>query len=235
MEDQTSQINSKYERFYAQRSSQNVYPTEFVVRTFLADYPGLDFPKPVSGNRILDVGFGDGRNTTFLCDQGLDVSGIEITPGIVNQTRDRLVKLGYSADLRVGRNSNIPFESDYFDFILSCHCCYYCDDGETLYDNLAEYARVLKEGGWFVASVADKSSYIFNDADELEDGSLVVNRDPYENRNGYRLHGFSDAREIEEYFSRYFTKFSLGHANNDYYGIQERLFWVVCQKWSEHD
>ena len=39
-------INSKYERFYACRKRPKVYPTEFVVRSFLADYPDLKFVKP---------------------------------------------------------------------------------------------------------------------------------------------------------------------------------------------
>jgi len=230
MEEQTSNIDSSYEKYYAKRTGLKVYPTEFVVRTFLATYPGLSFKKTVAGDRVLDIGFGDGRNTGFLCDLGLDVSGIEITQGIVDQTRDRLGRLGHTADLRVGRNSAIPFENDYFDCLLSCHCCYYCDEGETLADNLAEYARVLKKGGYLVASVADKSSYIFKDADVLADGALVIKADPYGNRNGYRLHGFSTPHEIENYFSGHFENFSFGHANNDYYGINERVFWVVCQK-----
>lgn len=141
------QINSSYERFYAERSGLRVYPTEFVVRTFLANYPNLKYLKPVSGDRVLDIAFGDGRNTVFLCDQGYVVSGIEITEGIVSQTIERLEKLGYQADLRVGRNSKIPFEDRYFNHVLACHCCYYCDEGESFADNMNEYARVLKPGG----------------------------------------------------------------------------------------
>ena len=223
-------INSNYEQFYAARASARVYPTEFVVRTFLARYPGLKFDKPQPGQRILDVAFGDGRNTVFLCEQGLAVSGIEITQGIVDQTAARLEKLGHSADLRVGRNSSIPFDDGHFDYILACHCCYYCDENETFADNLAEYARVLKPGGYLVASVADRNSYIFQNAEELADGSLRVQADPYGNRNGYRLHAFREQQALEAYMSPLFTRFSFGHANNDYYGITERVFWVVCQK-----
>jgi ubiquinone/menaquinone biosynthesis C-methylase UbiE len=157
-------IDARYEAFYATKTRLNVYPTEFVVRTFLAQYPGLTFKKPLKGDRVLDVAFGDGRNTAFLCDLGLAVSGIEITQRIVDQTRDRLSTLGHSADLRVGRNSHIPFEDECFDYMLACHCCYYCDPGDTLENNLAEYARVIKRGGYLVASVAAKSSYIFKDA-----------------------------------------------------------------------
>lgn len=223
-------INTSYEQFYAQRAGLRVYPTEFVVRTFLANYPGLTFHKPVAGDRVLDIAFGDGRNTVFLCEQGYAVSGIEITEGIVRQTSERLTKLGHKADLRVGRNSSIPFYDNYFDHVLACHCCYYCDEGESFADNMKEYYRVMKPGGWLVASVACRESYIFKDALPLEDGSLRIHADPYGNRDGYRLHAFSSKDQIATFLSPWFENYSFGFANNDYYGVSERLFWVVCQK-----
>ncbi|WP_341743799.1 class I SAM-dependent methyltransferase [Azonexus hydrophilus] len=223
-------IDHSYERFYAQRNGLRVYPTEFVVRTFLAKYPKLNFRKPVADDRVLDIAFGDGRNTVFLCDQGYAVSGIEITEGIVSQTGERLEKLGHQADLRVGRNSKMPYENDYFDYLLACHCCYYCDEGETFADNMKEYARVMKPGAWLVASVASRESYIFKDAITLEDGSLRIQADPYGNRDGYRLHAFTSKDEIEAYLSPWFEHFSFGFADNDFFGVSERLFWVVCQK-----
>lgn len=226
----SSKINENYEEFYAKRAGLRVYPTEFVVRTFLANYPQLDFPKPGAGSAVLDVAFGDGRNTVFLCDQGYAVSGIEITEGIVRQTSERLAKLGHSADLRVGRNSKMPFASNSFDYILACHCCYYCDEGESFTDNMKEYARVMKPGAWLVASVANRASFIFKDAEPQADGSLRVQSDHYGNRIGYRLHAFADTAQIENYLSPWFEQFSFGSADNDYYGIFERQFWVVCHK-----
>jgi ubiquinone/menaquinone biosynthesis C-methylase UbiE len=223
-------IDNSYEYFYSERKSPRVYPTEFVVRTFLAEYPQLKFPKPKAGDKILDVAFGDGRNTAFLCDQGWAVSGIEITEGIVRQTKDRLEKLGHQVDLRVGRNSTIPFDDDYFDYVLACHCCYYCDEQERFSDNMREYSRVMKPGAWLVASVASLDSYIFEAAISLEDGSRRIKKDPYGNREGYRLQGFSSTEEIREVLLPWFEDFSFGFADNDYFGISERVFWVVCRK-----
>lgn len=230
MEKDNCGINSGYERFYAQRRGERVYPTEFVVRTFLSNYPNLKFVKPTVAQRICDVGFGDGRNTVFLLDQGYSVSGIEITAGLVQQTRDRIAKLGYRADLRVGRNSNFPFDDGYFDYILACHSCYYCDEGQTLADNLSEYFRAMKPGAWLVASMASRDSYIFKNSIALEDGSFRIQGDPYGCRDGYRLFAFSNERDIEEYLSPWFTNFSFGLANNNFYSIFERVYWVVCQK-----
>ena len=79
-------IDSNYERFYSRITNTRVYPTEFVVRTFLAKYPHLNFTGLSPGDAVLDMAFGDGRNTLFLCELGLSVSGVEITEGIVQLT-----------------------------------------------------------------------------------------------------------------------------------------------------
>ena len=228
-------IDSHYEQFWKAKTASRVYPTEFVVRTFLADYPELSFKKPRPGERILDVGMGDGRNAVLLCDLGLEVYGVEITEGIVEHTKKRLSMAGYKADLRVGRNSRLPFDGAYFDYLLACHSCYYCDEGETFADNMREYARVLKTGAFMIASVGDKSSYVLKGAEELADGSSVVRNDPYGNRNGYRLRAFNSTEEIENCLSPFFENFSIGLAHNNYFGIDERVFWVVCQKRGDLD
>lgn len=225
-----SNIDENYSKFYSRKQYSNVYPTEFVVRIFLSEYPNLHYCKPKNGNSVLDVGFGDGRNTKFLCDLSLDVYGVEISQDIVDMAKQRLKGFGYLPDLRVGRNSKIPFNDEKFDYILACHSCYYCDEGENIINNLEEYSRVLKKGGFLIASVPDNKSYIFNSAKKQADGTLKIVSDPYGNRNGYRLHGFDSEKEILNTFSPYFTNFSFGHASNDYFGIDERVFWIVCEK-----
>ncbi len=88
----------------------------------------------------------------------------------------------------------------------------------------------MKKGGVLIASVANKNSYIFQDAIKLEDGTMQIKNDPYGNRNGYRLQGFSSESDIEKYFSKHYKNFSFGKSDNDFYGIDEKLFWVVCEK-----
>jgi ubiquinone/menaquinone biosynthesis C-methylase UbiE len=224
-------INTHYTDFYVKRNPRVVYPTEFVVRTFLANYPGLHFQeKPSPGSKVLDIGFGDCRNTVFLCQQGFDTYGIEITDTIVDLGNQRLKDLGCNAELKVGRNAQIPYSDQFFDCLLACHSCYYCDPGDTFANNVREFSRVLKPGGWFIGSVPDVNSYIFTGGKQDSSGCIEITNDPYENRNGYKLRAFASNEEIQDEFSELFDTFSFGSAENNYYGIDERVRWVVCRK-----
>ncbi len=229
MNKQTEDINTHYTEFYATRNPDLVYPTEFVVRTFLAKYPNLKLELK-RGNKVLDLGFGDGRNTIFLIQNGYDVYGTEITEEIVDLTKARLERLGLKAQLELGRNSKLPYSNDFFDTILGCHVSYYCDENESFTDNVKEFARVLKPQGYYITSLPMASSYIFKNAEKLEDGCMRINSDPYNNRNGYKLRPFQNEDEVMKELSPYFHNFSFGSAQNNYYGIDERVYWVVCQK-----
>lgn len=223
-------INESYVKFYKKRNPKNIYPTEFVVRTFLASYPDLKLSlKPFS--KVLDIGFGDGRNTAFLVEQGYEVYGIEIAQEIVDLTTNRLNNLGLGAQqLKVGCNSNIPFEDNFFDIVLGCHVTYYCNQDECFKDNIHEISRVMKKGAWFITSLADKNSYIFNGGEFTENGHVFVKNDPYHNRQNCKFRAFSSQSEIIDELSGEFVNFSFGKSCNNYYGIDERVFWVVCQK-----
>ncbi|MBE0515246.1 class I SAM-dependent methyltransferase [Sulfurimonas sp.] len=227
----TENINDNYTSFYKKKEIKYLYPTEFVVRTFKASYPNLRTKIEEGKNqKVLDIGFGDGRNSVFLAKEGYLTYGIEITEEICEMARQRFKEQGLHAEFKVGRNNNIPYEDEYFDIVLACHSSYYLDGDDKFEHNLNEISRVIKQGGVFITSLPNDNSYIFKDAVRQNDGSFLIQNDYYNNRNGYRLQSFESAEEIEKRIQDYFTNFSFGHAYNDYYGIDEKVFWVVCEK-----
>src|SRR2546423_10441737 len=136
-------VKESYTAFHRRRDPQHVYPSEWVIRTLLGRYPRLGLDKDrYAGARILDVGFGDGRNWALLQNLGFAIHAIEITKEIVSLGNKRAKTLGADVTLKIGRNSSIPFQDNYFDYLLSSASCYYVDAGTTFSDNVQEYHRV---------------------------------------------------------------------------------------------
>jgi SAM-dependent methyltransferase len=224
-------IEGKYDDFYRARNPDRVYPVEFVVRAFLGNYPRHKTDKAsYSGKRVLDLGFGDGRNMPLLHNLGMEVSGVEISQEICDLTETRMKSIGIDVNLKVGRNHNIPYSDDFFDTVLACHACYYIDPDTRFEDNLREIARVLKHGGSFVFSVPIGTSYIMRGAKDLGNGHMEIANDPYGVRNGYVLKKFDTEAEIQTALSPIFTDLEIGSCRNDFWGIDEHVWVVVCRK-----
>jgi SAM-dependent methyltransferase len=226
-----NQLKSRYDVFYRDRDPLHVYPVEFVVRAFLGHYPRHRANVgSYSNKRVLDLGFGDGRNMPLLSNLGMRVFGVEISQEICDLTQARMRRLGCDVQTRVGHNCSIPYNDEFFDAVLACHACYYVNSGTRFSDNVAEIARVLKPGGSFVFSVPIGTSYIMRDAKDLGDGHMEIANDPYCVRNGSILKRFDHAADIEAEFSPTFKDFAIGSCRNDFWGIEEHVWIVVCCK-----
>ena len=208
-----------------------MYPVEFVVRAFLGSYPRL--PRDIGereGRRVLDIGFGDGRNMPLLANLGMEIYGTEISQEICDRTSARLERLGIRIDARVGKNHQLPFDDAFFDEVLACHSCYYIEPGTNFNDNAAEMGRVLKPRGRCVLSVPMSSSYILRGAGDLGEGHMQITNDPYGVRNGYVLKAFGSAEDIERTLSPWFVDFRVGACRSDWWGIEEHVWIVVCNR-----
>src|ERR1035437_219926 len=147
-------IVSSYNQYYSARTHIHVYPVEFVVRTFLGTYPHLKMDRnSYAGSKILDLGYGDGRNMPLLNNLKLKIYGVEISEEINLQAAERLKFLGIDAELKLGTNDQIPYDDSFFDYVLACHSCYYLKENKTFDDNLKEISRVIKSNGVFCASL----------------------------------------------------------------------------------
>jgi SAM-dependent methyltransferase len=223
--------NKNYSAYYRTQSLIKVYPTEFVIRSLLGAYPRLKTDRAeLVGRRILDLGFGDGRNMPLLADLGAYVHGVEVTSEICTHVIKQMAKVRVTVEARVGRNSEIPYEERYFDHVLACNSCYYVDAGQQFSDNLREVARVMKSGGLFIHSLPMGSTFIMDGAKDLGDGHMEITRDPYGVRVGAVLRKFESVEEIERTLSPWFTDIRIGSCRDDYWGSAVHLWLVVCRR-----
>jgi ubiquinone/menaquinone biosynthesis C-methylase UbiE len=98
-----------------------------------------------TGGAILDAGVGTGRNMPFY-PVGAKVTGIDLSPRMLERARRRGECLGVTADLREMDVRRTPFPDGYFDHIIATFlfCVLDPDDQELA---LRELRRICKPGG----------------------------------------------------------------------------------------
>jgi len=224
-------IKQQYASRYKGDKTPAVYPVEFVVRAFLGTYPKLNMPRgEYDGRRVLDLGYGDGRNMPLFNNLHMKIHGVEIAGDISRHVGKRMKKLGINADLKVGSNAHIPYPGQYFQYVVACHSCYYVEPGDQFEDNLSEMARVLASGGWLIASLPMVGSYILKDAKPLPSGHYEITKDPYGLRNGTIFRVFHSRQEIRKVFSPFFHHFNIGYCNDLFWGIHQKVWVLVCRR-----
>ncbi|MBB5874375.1 ubiquinone/menaquinone biosynthesis C-methylase UbiE [Allocatelliglobosispora scoriae] len=92
---------------------------------------------------VLEVAVGTGRNLPFY-PTDVRLTGIELSPAMLDIARRRATELGVPADLRAGDAQALPFADGSFDTVVcALSLCAIPDHGTAI----AEMARVLRHGG----------------------------------------------------------------------------------------
>ncbi len=96
-----------------------------------------------SGLRALDVGTGTGSLALCLAERGLEVSGVDPSPGMLAVARRRAEALGLDVRFREGTAEDTGLEDASLDLVTAGHCWWWLDHERTM----AEVKRVLTPGG----------------------------------------------------------------------------------------
>jgi arsenite methyltransferase len=96
------------------------------------------------GLRVLDVASGTGESACYIAERfGCDVTGIDLSEGLLERARDKAARRGVAAAFVKGDAHHIPFGDNSFDAVISeCTLCLL--DMEAA---LAEMVRVARPGG----------------------------------------------------------------------------------------
>lgn len=153
----------------------------------------LDFLKLLkSGNKILDLGCGDGKYSFFIGSQGFSVLGIDISREAVKIANNyKGLNRIENVDFRVGNITSPKLSEDSVDAIFlinSYHCLTSVQRSETL----NEVERILKRKGFIFISILSlkDESYPRTKWTELEENT-------FQDKDG-RIFHFFDKREIKQ-------------------------------------
>ena len=109
---------------------------------------------------FLDLGCGIGRHTVLFAGNGFNTYGFDISKYGLDKTKEWLVSLNLSANLKEGDMLDLPYENDSFDCIL-CRNVISHQDTLGVKQIIKELYRVLKDNGEVYLTLGSKSTWGF--------------------------------------------------------------------------
>jgi ubiquinone/menaquinone biosynthesis C-methylase UbiE len=109
---------------------------------------------PCKRLKVLDVGTGAGFLALLFAEMGHDVTGIDISEGMLEKAKNHAENMGLEIDFFHGDAENLPFEDCYFDLVVSKYLLWTLPEPSCA---VREWKRVLKpegmifaiDGNWF--------------------------------------------------------------------------------------
>jgi SAM-dependent methyltransferase len=157
-----------------------------------------------AGAKVLEVGFGYGRDLAFLVRQGYRVWGIDFSPEARRQTEARLRREGLQAErLETGAFENCALPNGLFDAVLSHRMAHLLVTEEAVERFADRAARVLRPGGLLCLGVRNAED--LKPEEVRSAGDQVYEYTP---RPGHWIR-FWDDESLRKAFGRAFTFLAL--------------------------
>ncbi len=117
-----------------------------------------------NGNKVLDIGCGNGRFCPTVINVGADYTGIDIAENLI-----KIAKKNYPAGkFAIAAANNLPFPDQTFDTVISIAVLHHLPSKKLRQRFLQEIRRVLKNNGDFIAVVWDLRPHYLLKAGKLK-------------------------------------------------------------------
>lgn len=118
----------------------------WITESAVVNDAAIDLLEPKTDQSILEIGFGPGRTLGLLAARSAQVTGIDVSPAMVNLAARRNAALINDGHLSLHRTNGatIPLPDASIDAVLSVHNLYFWHDPDR---TIHEISRVLRPGG----------------------------------------------------------------------------------------
>lgn len=97
-----------------------------------------------AGTKLLDVATGTGNAAVIAAEAGADVTGVDITPKLLDTARERAAEAGLEIEFLEGDAQELPFDDRSFDRVTSVFGAMFAPDQPL---TASELVRVCRPGG----------------------------------------------------------------------------------------
>lgn len=118
-------------------------PTDIVKRMYKEG-------KIKTGDSIVDIGCGFGRNSNWLAGEGVKATGVNINKEELKYAQNRAKKLELEVEYLYANATNLPFNDNFFDVALDLGCSHMISSHEGQKKAMKEALRVLKKKGYLI-------------------------------------------------------------------------------------
>jgi 2-polyprenyl-3-methyl-5-hydroxy-6-metoxy-1,4-benzoquinol methylase len=125
-----------------------IEPEAFIIET-------IELLKKRGVERVLDLGCGVGRHATLLAQAGFQVHAVDASPAAVEYLSRQADELGLVVHTHTAEMTNIPLETEAFDYLLAWNVIYH-GDLAVVTRVLSEILRLLKPGALFQGTMLSK-------------------------------------------------------------------------------
>lgn len=226
----TNAINNYISHY---KGIDRIYPSAFALKVFLGRFPDFSFrDENLQGRKILDLGFGDGRDIVLFSHLDLEVYGCEPELEVVEHRKEFFQNMNLNAELKTGINMSIPFENNFFDFLYSSAAMYYMPSKDhDIRDAMREANRVIKDQGYLIASFVTNKAHYIPSAEKVGNNLYRLTDPFFKQRNGQLIYAYDSESELRsDLEDSGFGNIRIGKFEVDWFGIPESLLMTICQK-----
>jgi len=204
-----------------------LWPNEFLVKLLSSSaYSEIKSKLPIRP-RVLEVGIFAGNNARMLKEKNFEVFGSEINSEMVAVSEHYLKALDLSeVEVRQGSNERLDFPDNFFDVLVSINTLHY-SSGKGTERALAEFARVLKPGGFAIVETPSEEHFIPKKCQRIDECEWIWKA------GGFRddeIVGFFDSKEhLMEKFKNFFTTVDVMSRSESYSSIN-LAWWIAVAK-----
>jgi SAM-dependent methyltransferase len=210
------------------KAQHRFFPTDMMLRSIFSDRY-FNIKNNQAGGCLLDIGTMYANNLVPFADRDWELYGTEVTDESVKIAKTCCDLNKLSAEVKLGFNSDLPFESNKFDVLLSLATIHYEESLDDVDSALKEMSRVLKNDGCALIQTVAPQHTLFKNSSKI--GKNIYQLHMMDDlRHGQKFTFFEHSDELVEIAKKYFSSVEVARCTETYPNLCIDMWLIKLKK-----